>query len=288
MGKSATEIEADIRSALRVCSLEAKGLWCVMRYVIEESDRPGHLRQNGRPMSELQLAREAGCDSSTVTRLQQELEEAGLLTRSERTWHSPFLARLSAKRSAGAARVRRFREKTESPQSPEQVQGDEGALRNTPCNADVTPHVTPDPPNGFSSPLTPISSLPPPVRARGAESGGSGSTAHPPKPPSDAEILSEARRFAVNWLTVHDPGNLRKHQRGFTELIVRLAQSRSIDEAKKLAIEEGRAHADKSCPHAYALSLYDDHGRKTSRVNGTKPATRPTRILQHAELDEPQ
>src|SRR4051812_32406681 len=124
MGKSANEIEMGIRAALRVCSLEAKGLWCAMRYVIEESDRPGHLRQNGRPMSEAQLAREAGCASDSVARLLQELDESGLLSLADRTWHSAPLTRLSEVRSLGAARVRRLRER----QSGEASEA--GALRN--------------------------------------------------------------------------------------------------------------------------------------------------------------
>lgn len=158
MGKSASEIEAGIRSALMVCSLEACGLWCKMRYLIDESDRPGHLRQNGKPMSDVQLARAAGSTSDVVSPLLQELDEAGLLERSERTWHSPALSRLAKVRADGARRVQEFRERNQKPgwgRSARKV------LRNTGCNAGVTPDVTRAVPPASSSLPGPLSPTPP-------------------------------------------------------------------------------------------------------------------------------
>jgi len=112
MAKSAREIEADLRQQLGLCSLEARGLWCTMRYVIDESDTPGHLRQNSKPMSVSQLARVAGCDSAKASSLLAELKEAGLMFGSAgRDLHSPYLVRVHHARESNAARQRRFAER---------------------------------------------------------------------------------------------------------------------------------------------------------------------------------
>ncbi len=106
MGKTAGEIEGGIRVALRLCSLEARGLWTEMRYLIDESNAAGFLRQAGRPMTPLQLARVAGCDAAAVAPLLRELEDAGLVNQRDRASFSEPLASLAKIRASGAERVR--------------------------------------------------------------------------------------------------------------------------------------------------------------------------------------
>ncbi len=223
MGKSAGEIEGGIRAALRYCSLEATGLWCLMRYVIDDSDRAGHLRQNGRPLSGVQLAREAGCTPDAVARLQQELADAGLIVQADRTWHAPHLARLSDVRSQGAARVQRLRDRraagkadstggvrrrAKRAKTPAASPGEPSgppALRNAACNADVTPPSpvpSPGSPPTTPSPIpTPSPSSDPSDRpAGGAEGGGSGSAApRPARRRATGPAADVIEHFTAAW-----------------------------------------------------------------------------------------
>lgn len=70
--------------ALRCCSLEARGLWIDMLCIMHEADPRGHLLINGQPMTERMLASLTGTDESTVSRLQTELETAGVFSRSNK------------------------------------------------------------------------------------------------------------------------------------------------------------------------------------------------------------
>ncbi len=80
MRRSAREIEEGIRRKLSLVELPARGMWHEMRYLIEtESDRPGHLQQNGRPISDGQLALRAGCPSEIASQLLRDLGTVGLL-----------------------------------------------------------------------------------------------------------------------------------------------------------------------------------------------------------------
>ena len=216
MGKSTSEIEAGIRAALNVCSLEARGLWCTMRYLIDESDRPGHLRQNGRPMSEAQLARVAGCASDAVSPLLQELEECGLLSKVERTWHSPNLARLVEVRANGAARVQEWRKRQQQedgggrkPRRRERREASApGVLRNTACNADVTsggsPPASSSPPTtpSLSPPSTPdsVAAQRPRVRSR-AKAEVAGGAAHG----GEGDVGGSVMRAYTNWWIAEYP-----------------------------------------------------------------------------------
>jgi hypothetical protein len=66
-------------AGVRSVSLEARGLWIDMLALMDESPRRGYLQQaNGRPMTVEQLAIAAGSSAVTVSRLLQELEDAGV------------------------------------------------------------------------------------------------------------------------------------------------------------------------------------------------------------------
>jgi hypothetical protein len=98
--RSAEEIEEDMHAAVHPCSLEAEGLFCTMRGLIEESDRPGILRQNGRPMTEADLAQDCRVSVGVVYRLLHELEDAKVVVFRDHAWVSPAVARLAAARLA--------------------------------------------------------------------------------------------------------------------------------------------------------------------------------------------
>lgn len=66
--------------ALRVCSLEARGLWLEMLCLMHKADPRGRLLINGKPVTEAQLAAVAGVDLQTVKRAFSELSEAGVFS----------------------------------------------------------------------------------------------------------------------------------------------------------------------------------------------------------------
>ncbi len=69
--------------AVRSCSLTARGLWTDMLCFMHLSPRRGYLQQNGKPVSAEQIARMSGCSTDDASRLLQELEDAGVFSRTE-------------------------------------------------------------------------------------------------------------------------------------------------------------------------------------------------------------
>lgn len=77
--------------ALRSCSHAARGLWIDMLCLMFESPRRGYLQQaNGQPTTTSQVARMTGCDSAEAAHLLQELEDSGVLSRTE---HGVYFSR---------------------------------------------------------------------------------------------------------------------------------------------------------------------------------------------------
>lgn len=149
MAKSASDLEREIRAALGKCALSARGLWHEMRYLIEtESDRPGHLQRNGRPISDQQLALAAGCSSKKVARLLQALVDVGLVERSRGCWISGRLAAMHTRRERRRILTQDWRQRG-------------GVSRDTHCDRAVIAAQSRHPPPPSSSlPHTP--SLTPP------------------------------------------------------------------------------------------------------------------------------
>lgn len=69
--------------ALSACSLSARGLWIELCCIAHESDEYGVLSINGKPMSDIQLARMVGESPKAVIKLIAELEQAGVFSRLE-------------------------------------------------------------------------------------------------------------------------------------------------------------------------------------------------------------
>lgn len=65
-------------SALRSCSIPARGLWVEMMCVMHQSEPYGYLLVNGRPVDDLQLARMVGASPKEISAWRQELERAGV------------------------------------------------------------------------------------------------------------------------------------------------------------------------------------------------------------------
>lgn len=70
-------------AALRVCSLEARGLWIDMLCMMRQSDRPGFLMTGSKQTTDAQLARAVGVSEDDVFHLLTELEESGVFSRDE-------------------------------------------------------------------------------------------------------------------------------------------------------------------------------------------------------------
>lgn len=70
--------------ALQTCSLPARGLWHEMNCLMHQGEPYGHLTMpNGKPMQAAQLANLCKISSSTCTKLLQELEENGVLSKAD-------------------------------------------------------------------------------------------------------------------------------------------------------------------------------------------------------------
>ena len=70
-------------TALRMCSLEARGLWIDMLAYMHEGCPYGHLKVGTKDILPGVLARMVGTDEQTAERLIAELEESGVLSRTD-------------------------------------------------------------------------------------------------------------------------------------------------------------------------------------------------------------
>lgn len=66
---------------LGMCTLAARGLWIEMIGVMHKADPYGHLVVNGRPPTDTQLAALARCPPDQIPSLLEELENAGVFSR---------------------------------------------------------------------------------------------------------------------------------------------------------------------------------------------------------------
>lgn len=69
--------------ALHPCSLAARGFWIEMLCIMHEGSPIGHLTLNGKPATLRQMAANAYCTEKEAKRYLDELEEAGVFSRSE-------------------------------------------------------------------------------------------------------------------------------------------------------------------------------------------------------------
>lgn len=69
--------------ALRLCGLAARGLWIELLCIMHEAEPRGYLLVNSAPLSERQVAALIGSTVKEVTGLIAELDEAGVLSRTE-------------------------------------------------------------------------------------------------------------------------------------------------------------------------------------------------------------
>lgn len=70
-------------AALQSCSLSAQGLWVNMLCIAHECEPYGHLSVNGNPMQAAQLARLVGLSARECSALLEELEGAGVFSRTD-------------------------------------------------------------------------------------------------------------------------------------------------------------------------------------------------------------
>src|SRR5215813_4234440 len=68
---------------LRSCSLSARGLWIDMLSYMHEAEPYGHLRLNGRDLGPEALARMVGSPLKKVRQYLDELEAAGVYSRTD-------------------------------------------------------------------------------------------------------------------------------------------------------------------------------------------------------------
>lgn len=87
---------------LRMCSLTARGLWAEMLALMQESDPYGHLLVNGIAPTDTQLAVLAGTPSDQIPGLLDELDSAGVFSRTRtRVIYSRRMVRDERRRKDG-------------------------------------------------------------------------------------------------------------------------------------------------------------------------------------------
>ncbi len=115
-----------LRDQIAGCSLASQGLWLRMMIVMHDSDRYGHLCNNGAPIPPEQAARRCGCSLVEYEALLAELDGVGVPSRTrDNVIYSRRMVRDAEERILNAERQRKHREKVT------------GVSRGN--NADVTP-----------------------------------------------------------------------------------------------------------------------------------------------------
>lgn len=88
--------------ALRACSISARGLWMECICLMHEADPYGHLLINGRPPTDAQLSSLAGAPVDQIPGLLDELENAGVFSRTRtRVIYSRRMTRDEKRRKDG-------------------------------------------------------------------------------------------------------------------------------------------------------------------------------------------
>ena len=68
---------------LRLCSLEARGLWMELVCLMHEAEPYGHATMSGAPLTDRQLGALAGVSAKDAARLLGELDQAGVFSRTD-------------------------------------------------------------------------------------------------------------------------------------------------------------------------------------------------------------
>lgn len=144
--------------ALRICSLQARGLWMEMLCIMHAAEPYGHLLINGHPVTDMQIAALTGVEVSTVTALKTELETSGVYSRnsdgiiySRRMTRDSRISKARAKAGKEGAAVTNSRsnENKDLRSLPRQNTGkDPGTCRSQNPSPDQDFKNPPLPPNG--------------------------------------------------------------------------------------------------------------------------------------------
>lgn len=130
---------------LRMCSLAARGLWMDLLCLMWDADRRGYLQLNGHSPTPDAIARLTGASPAEVSRLLQELEDSGVLSRdTSEVIYSRRMVREERERNSTRERVSRHRtgKPGRTPKegaAPTVTSGPCNGTSNAPCNGDVTP-----------------------------------------------------------------------------------------------------------------------------------------------------
>ena len=182
-------------AALRACSLAARGYWVELLCIAHESERVGYVLINGRTPTSRQLAAIVGCSEREGVKLEAELEDAAVFSRTpDGTIFCRRMVRDAAASQAGREHIAKRWNGAQPPNDPNR-----GANREPDREASRAPTSPPISPSS-SFPLDSLSSSPPPEAEAEAE---------PPRGPPVSRGGGAARS--------------RPHRNGFVELERRLA-----------------------------------------------------------------
>lgn len=186
-----------LRDPVSSCSLAAQGLWLRIMLAMHDSERYGYLQQDGAPIPQERLCRIVGSSAEELGVLLQELEAAGVPSRTSRgVIFSRRMVRDFAKKADDRARQLKHR-KGEKPLNDNKTKA--------PCHAPVTHYVTDlsQPSSSSSSSSEDNTPLPPSSGLRPQEGGGPDE-----RKPAFGDERKIARAALCDYLTEKARGNL--------------------------------------------------------------------------------
>ena len=237
MAAPSDDFESADYDALRTCSLQARGLWADMRVLMKNSRRRGYLHKEGKPISLRQLALATGCNTDEARPLVEELLAAGVCAHSPREgYYSPRIVAYESFRKKCSKAGQKGGGNPALQKEPGKAPPFKGRSKGWSKGSSAAP-----PPDGSPSPTPPIPSLSlPPGVVKAAC----------PDP-------AEARQQAAAWIQGNRPADLKPGTiAAMAALIQRIGR-----EAAAAEVSTWLARPDVQNPYAYALSLYDEHGR---------------------------
>lgn len=122
---------------LGMCTLAARGLWIEMLGIMHKADPYGHLVVNGRPPTDTQLAALARCPPDQIPSLLEELENAGVFSRTRtRVIYSRRMTRDERRSKDGRAG------KLTGQRNPNSRRGRHGSVAKMPANYAENDEIT--------------------------------------------------------------------------------------------------------------------------------------------------
>ena len=259
--------------ALRACTIAARGIWIDMLSLMFESSRRGYLQHvTGKPVTAEQLARMTGCSTDEVSRLLQELEDAGVFSRTD---SNVIFSRRMSRDERKRALCQEAGKRGGNPTLKGQLKGDaKGTVKGQP-KGDANRNPTPS--SSSSSSTSSSEEEPPnPPKPGGSDSRPPPKPRNPKQSPESVPIPQRLdtpsfRTAWANWLT-----DRKVRSKTVTELSAEQQLAALEPIGPELAIECVKESIRNGWQGLFP-EKFDTNKQPPSNTNGTRP-TGPHRV----------